>query len=174
MKYSMYAKKNEPKYKRNNKYNSLLWEMNEQGYKVCPNGYVFSQYINEKYNEDGKYLRIIQLYENKEKCGGCQFKEKCLKGRKGYKTVSRDVVLNEFYAEVDKNLSTEQGKEMKKQRSVQAEGAFGVIKQDMKFTRFTRRGLENTRMEFLLVCIGYNLRKYHNYLIKNKKKLVIN
>ena len=38
--------------------------------------------------------------------------EKCLKGRKGHKTVSRDVVLNEFYAEVDKNLSTEQGKEM--------------------------------------------------------------
>ena len=166
MEYSMYVKKNEPKYKRNNKYNSLLWEMNEQGYKVCPNGYVFNQYVNEKYNEDGKYLRIIQLYENKEKCGGCQFKEKCLKGRKGYKTVSRDVVLNEFYAEVDKNLSTEQGKEMKKQRSVQAEGAFGVIKQDMKFTRFTRRGLKNTRMEFLLVCIGYNLRKYHNYLIK--------
>lgn len=131
MKYSMYVKKNEPKYKRNNKYNSLLCEMNEQGYKVCPNGYVFNQYVNEKYNEDGKYLRIIQLYENKEKCGGCQFKEKCLKGRKGYKTVSRDVVLNEFYAEVDKNLSTEQGKEMKKQRSVQAEGAFGVIKQDM-------------------------------------------
>ena len=91
--------------------------MNEQGYKVCPNGYVLNQYVNEKYNEDGKYLRIIQLYENKEKCGGCQFKEKCLR-RKGYKTVSRDVVLNEFYAEVDKNLSTEQGKEMKKQRSL--------------------------------------------------------
>ena len=92
--------------------------MNEQGYKVCPNGYVFNQYVNEKYNEEWKYLKIIQLYENKEKCGGCQFKEKCLKGRKGYKTVSRDVVLNEFYAEVDKNLSTKQGKEMKKQRSL--------------------------------------------------------
>ena len=33
MKYSMYTKKNEPKYKRNNKYNPLLWEMDEQGYK---------------------------------------------------------------------------------------------------------------------------------------------
>ena len=32
----------------------------------------------------------------------------------------------------------------------------------------------NTRMEFLLVCIGYNLRKYHNYRIKNKKKVVVN
>ena len=74
--------------------------MNEQGYKVCPNGYVFNQYVNEKYNEDGKYLRIVQLYENKQRCSGCQFKEKCLKGRKGYKTVSRDVVLNEFCYEM--------------------------------------------------------------------------
>ena len=63
---------------------------------------------------------------------------------------------------------------MKKQRSIQVEGAFGVIKQDMKFTRFTRRGLKNTRMEFLMVCIVYNLRKYHNFRIKNKKKVVIN
>ena len=174
MKYSMYAKKNESKYKRNNKYNPLLREINEQGYKVCPNGYVFNQYVNEKYNEDGKYLRIVQLYENKQRCSGCQFKEKCLKGRKEYKTLSREVVLNEFYAEVDKNLSTKQGKEMKKQRSIQAEGAFGVIKQDMRFTRFTRRGLKNTKMEFLLVCIGYNLRKYHNYRIRKQKKKIIN
>ena len=40
------------------------------------------------------------------------------------------------------NLSTEHGKELKKQRSIQAEGAFGVIKQDMEFIRFTRRRLE--------------------------------
>ena len=60
---------------------------------------------------------------------------------------------------------------MKKQRSIQAEGAFGVIKQDM---RFTRRGLKNTKMEFLLVCIGYNLRKYHNYRIRKQKKKIIN
>ena len=77
------------------------------------------------------------------------------------------IVIDSMRAEVDKNLSTKQKKRRNK-------GAFGVIKQDMKFTRFTRRGIKNTRMEFLLVGIGYNLRKYHNYRIKNKKKLVIN
>ena len=41
------------------------------------------------------------------------------------------------------------------------EGAFGVIKQDMGFTRFKRRGLKNVKMEFLIVCLGYNLKKYH-------------
>ncbi len=52
---------------------------------------------------------------------------------------SRNVVLNEFYGEIDKNLSTEFGKEIKKQRSIQVKETFGVIKWDMKFARFTRR-----------------------------------
>lgn len=56
------------------------------------------------------------------------------------------------------------------ERSIQVEGAFGVIKQDMGFTRFTRKGMKSVKMEFLLVCIGYNLRKYHLYRIKTDKK----
>ena len=87
-------------------------------------------------------------------------------------------MLDEFYAVVDENLSTKLGKELKKQRSVQVEGAFGVIKQDMQFTRFTRRGLKNAKMEFLIVCLGYNLRKYHKYRLRSekekRKKLLLN
>ena len=33
---------------------------------------------------------------------------------------------------VDENLGTEEGKEMKKQRSIQSEGTFGIIKQNME------------------------------------------
>ncbi len=84
------------------------------------------------------------------------------------------MVLNEFYAEVDENLSTDFGKELKKQRSIQVEGAFGVIKQDMKFTRFTRKGLRNAKMEFLIVCIGYNLKKYHRYRLREMEKGLLN
>lgn len=84
--------------------------------------------------------------------------------------IIRDAVLEEFYAAVDDNLATEFGKELKKQRSIQAEGAFGVIKQDMKFTRFARRGQENAKMEFLLVCLGYNFRKFHLHRLKEMKK----
>lgn len=75
-----------------------------------------------------------------------------------------------MYGKVDENLSTEFGKELKKQRSIQVEGTFGVIKQDMKFTRFTRRGLKNAKMEFLIVCIGYNLKKYHKYRLRQENK----
>lgn len=82
--------------------------------------------------------------------------------------------MEQFYEEVDKNLATETGKELKKQRSIQAKGVFGVIKQDMGFTRFTRRGMENVKMEFLLVCIGYNFRKYHKYRLRNEKERKLN
>ena len=79
-------------------------------------------------------------------------------------------MLNEFYGEVDKKFSTEYGKELKKQRSIQVEGAFGVIKQDMGFTRFKRSGLKNVKMGFLIVCLGYNLKKYHQYRLKKEKE----
>lgn len=36
---------------------------------------------------------------------------------------------------------------------------------------FTRRGLRNAKMEFLIVCLGYNLKKYHKYRVRNEKDI---
>lgn len=173
MKYTMYAKKNEPKFQKK-KLNTMNWEENEAGYKICPEGKVFDQHLYDRYDEKGEYPRIIQKLTSERSCEGCAFEKECCKNKDKRKVISRDVVLNEFYAEVDKNLAEEFGKELKKQRSIQVEGAFGVIKQDMRFTRFTRRGLRNAKMEFLIVCIGYNLRKYHRYRLREMKKEVLN
>lgn len=169
MKYTMYAKKNETEFKKK-KFNTHNWETTEEGYKICPAQHIFDQNIYNIYEENGVYLRIIQKMASKESCEGCQFENECCKSKKHQKILNRDTVLEEMYATVDENLSTEFGKELKKQRSIQVEGAFGVIKQDMKFTRFTRRGLKNARMEFLIVCLGYNLKKYHKYRLKKEKE----
>ena len=83
---------------------------------------------------------------------------------------SRNEVLEQFHEYVDITLGSEFGKELKKQRSIQVEGAFGVIKEDMGFTRFRRRGMKGVTMEFLLVCLGYNLKKYHMYRLRQEKK----
>ena len=177
MKYTMYAKKNEPKFKEK-KFLPINWGLNEEGYKICPNGFVFDYIIRERYEEKGEYLKIKQIMTSQNSCEGCPHKDECCKNRSQQKVITRDVTLEEFYATVDKNLSTEFGKELKKQRSIQAEGAFGVIKQNMKFVRFTRKGLKNAEMEFLIVCLGYNFKKYHNYRIRkekeNRQKALIN
>lgn len=168
LKYGMYAKKNSRDF-RKQIYNTLNWEKDDNGYKICPGGEVFNKYLKDQYDDRNEYLRIIQSYTNEKGCAECPHKDKCCKGER--RVISRDVVIDEFYSTVDQNLSTDFGKELKKQRSIQVEGAFGVIKQDMKFTRFIRRGLKNTKMEFLLVCLGYNFRKYHLYRLKQEKKL---
>ena len=166
MKYNMYAKKNTSEFKKK-KYNPLNWEGNEEGYKICPDGKIFNEHLYDRYDESGEYLKITQHYGNNDQCQNCTHSKECSNSKR--RTVTRNAVLNEFYATVDDILLTEFGKELKKQRSIQVEGAFGVIKQDMKFTRFSRRGLKNTKMEFLIVCLGYNLRKYHKYRQKNEK-----
>ena len=51
-------------------------------------------------------------------------------------------------------------------RSIQAEGTFGIMKYDRWYKRTVRRGLESVRLELFLVSIGHNLYKYHNIRMK--------
>jgi transposase len=73
-----------------------------------------------------------------------------------------------YQKEVIQNLQTDLGIELRIQRSIQVEGAFGVIKENMGMRRFRRRGIDNVKFEFILVAIGYNLSKLH------KKKFRLN
>ena len=46
-------------------------------------------------------------------------------------------------------------------RSVQVEGAFGVLKNDYEFQKFLLRGKTKVKLEILLLCMGYNINKLH-------------
>lgn len=46
-------------------------------------------------------------------------------------------------------------------RSVQVEGAFGVLKNDYKYKRFLTRGKSSVKTEFLLLVFGYDINKLH-------------
>lgn len=50
---------------------------------------------------------------------------------------------------IDENLSTPQGKEMKRQRSIQIEGVFGLLKQDIEYTQIRRRGIQNVKKRYI-------------------------
>lgn len=54
-------------------------------------------------------------------------------------------------------------------RSIQAEGTFGIIKCNKSFKRLRRKGLENVILEFTLIACGFNLYKYHNIINRIKK-----
>lgn len=55
-------------------------------------------------------------------------------------------------------------------RSIQVEGAFGVLKSNRKFKRFLMRGRTNISLELFLLCMAYNLKKYWSKLQHGRLK----
>lgn len=47
-------------------------------------------------------------------------------------------------------------------RTIQAEGSFGDMKQDMMFRRYLSRGTANALAESTLIAMARNLNKLHN------------
>ena len=53
-------------------------------------------------------------------------------------------------------------------RSFQAEGSFGELKQDMQFRRYLSRGTANVLAECVLLAMAKNVNKLHNKIQKGK------
>lgn len=49
---------------------------------------------------------------------------------------------------------------MRQCRSIQAEGAFALLKNDFGFRRFLTRGRANVRTEMFLLTMAFDLKKY--------------
>ena len=70
--------------------------------------------------------------------------------------------LTAIHEEVFGNLESTHGQLLRRNRSIQAEGTYGIIKWDRSYRRAYRRGYENIILEFTLIACGFNLYKYHN------------
>lgn len=71
--------------------------------------------------------------------------------------------LYEFRKQAVQNLLLPKGIEMRINRSSQAEGAFGVIKQDMDYERARRKGLDHVSAECMFVCLRYYIHKLFSF-----------
>ncbi len=67
-----------------------------------------------------------------------------------------------MHREVLDNLESIHGALLRMNRSIQAEGTFGIMKYDRWYKRIVRRGLDSVRLELILVSIGHNLYKFYN------------
>ena len=105
------------------------------------------------------YQSEVTVYEC-EDCRGCPHKEKCTKA-KGNKRLYISKSFLEKRQESYENILSETGIKYRMNRSIQVEGAFGVLKKDYEFQRFLLRGKNKVKLEILLLCMGYNLNKLH-------------
>ena len=88
----------------------------------------------------------------------------------GNRTACLNRELTSIHHEVISNLESIHGALLCMNRSIQAEGTFGVIKWDRSYKRLFRRGDKAVLLEFTLISCGFNLYKYHNK--RNRKRNV--
>ena len=106
-------------------------------------------------------------YYECEDCEGCPYKKSCTRA-KGNRTMR---ISKEFLQQRAKSLeriTSPTGVLLRMNRSTQAEGAFGVIKQDYGFRQFLLRGDKKVRTEILIVAMAYNINKLHNKIQNNR------
>ena len=66
----------------------------------------------------------------------------------------------ELRAQATENITSPRGIHLRQCRSIQAEGAFALLKNDFGFRRFLTRGRANVRTEMFLLALAFDLKKY--------------
>jgi transposase len=163
---STYEKSKTKKFKEDiSKRENMFYDSEEDHYVCAAGKKIFFKGTKRKKSKSG-FESIVSVYEC-ENCDGCQYKNKCTKA-KGNKQLH---VAKNFIRLREKslaNITTPEGILLRMNRSIQVEGAFGVIKEDFGFRRFFMRGNIKVRTEFLLMAFGYNVNKLHNKTRQNR------
>ena len=122
------------------------------------------------------YISEKTMYQC-ESCKGCPYKSQCIKHNARCNTPleerTKRFELSKTFKkqreEMLERINTKQGILLRINRSIQVEGAFGVLKEDMGFRRFLTRGTANVRTEILILCLAYNIQKLHNKTVANRQ-----
>ena len=134
----------------------------------CQNGQLLTAQYEKKEKTASGYKRTVTVYRCSH-CQGCPLKSECIKGNncktpmeERQKVLYVSKVMKEKRRETLERITSEYGTQLRMNRSIQAEGSFAVIKEDMEFRRYLYRGKENVTAQSIVLVIGYNINKLHH------------
>lgn len=160
MEFTMFKKEITDKKYHENPYRAVNFKRDESGNLICPKGRKF-HFKSRQHVYKNKYGRTEEIYEC-ESCEGCPHKSDCCPKASGKRTIRMNEERTSIHQEVISNLESIHGALLRMNRSIQAEGTFGVLKWDKSYKRLIRRGEKNVILELTLISCGFNLYKYHN------------
>jgi transposase len=159
MKFPMYKKETQDEKYRTDPFRAVNFKTDADGDLICPNNKKF-RFAYRKAVKGNQYGRQEEIYVC-EDCSECPHAAACKKTDKN-RSIRMNQELTAMHREVLDNLECTHGALLRMNRSIQAEGTFGILKYDRWYKRVVRRGLDFVRLELLLVSVGHNLYKFHN------------
>ena len=106
-------------------------------------------------------IPVTRAWYRCENCQNCPQWEKCCK--KQDINAPKEIIWKKTFWEKRRNslenITSERGIVLHMNRSIQVEGAFGLLKNDFGFRRFMTTGKRNIRIELFFLALGFNLKK---------------
>jgi transposase DDE domain len=146
----------------------------ENDFYICKN----NRKLTAQYEKKGKtatgYRRTTTVYKCSD-CSSCPYKTDCIKGNncktsmeQRNKTLYVSKTMKQKRAEDLERITSPYGIQLRVNRSIQAEGSFASVKQDMEFRRYMYRGKENVTAQSVILAIAHNINKLHNKIQSEK------
>lgn len=150
---------------------------------ICRNGRELTV-TNERRSKTTSGYVSIKTYYRCSDCTGCPYKTECIKGNncktpmeKRNKVLMVSKTMSQKRAEDLERITSEYGTMLRMNRSIQAEGSFADVKEDMNFRRYLYRGKVNALAESILLAMGRNIKplyfRYKNERIQVSTKMCI-
>jgi transposase len=140
----------------------------------CRNGRALKAVCEKNEKTASGYVRKVTVYEC-ENCQDCPYKTECIKGN-NCKTPLEDRTKKLFVSrrmeekrkECLERITSDYGTQLRMNRSIQAEGSFANVKEDMNFRRYLYRGKDNVLAQSLILAIGFDMNKLHHKIMSGR------
>ena len=176
----LYVKPSNHEAAKHRKYRTDISRRENMAYNVqtdtytCANGKLL-QKTQEKKTHTASGLEITTSVYECGKCDGCPLKEKCIRAcgsKKPLEERHKVIYVSKRFAEqrqaMEAKISSPKGCLLRVNRSIQAEGNFAYVKQDLDFRRFLLRGSTKVAAEWLLFSLALNILHLH-HKIQNRR-----
>ena len=134
---------------------------------ICRNGRKLTV-TNERKSKTASGYVSIKTYYRSSDCTDCPYKTECIKENncktpieKRNKVLMVSKTMKKKCADDLERIISEYGTMLRMNRSIQEEGFFADIKEDMNFRRYLYRGKANALAESILLAMRRNINKLH-------------
>jgi transposase len=158
VKYNFFHKEQKRAWKKNPFEVQNLFYNKNKDFFICPMGQKLMNIGTKKNKSDLGYISTVTRYQA-QNCQGCPLRGLCHKA-KGNRIMEVNYKLMEYKRKARERLMSQPGIYHRGKRCIEPEAVFGQIKHNSQFNRFRLRGLQKVNIEFTLVAIAHNLRKW--------------